>query len=292
MSRFERQLRKAFASFKPDDVTGMYRLFAEIDPVRGAAMLDAVQRRVDELYQTAGATDGRSRGQITLQALHDLICRDLADGDVGGGGAEILVVCDSQTFLFGEHPETVCETSEGIRLPVSFLTDMCAEAMLSVAVAGADGRVLKVGSAQRLANREQRRALRAMYRRCAHPGCTVPFPQCRIHHVIPWQQQGPTDLENLVPLCFKHHHLVHEGGWRLTIDAARTLRWYRPGGELHVTDPFIPLLRTATQSAVTSGRGSAATVGRSAVSPMGPAPPPGTPADPPCALRLFDLAAS
>ena len=103
-------MRKAFASFKPDDVTGMYRLFAEIDPVRGAAMHDAVQRRVDELYQTAGATDGRSRGQVTLQALHDLICRDAADGEVGGG-AEILVVCDWQTYVYGEHPETVCETS-------------------------------------------------------------------------------------------------------------------------------------------------------------------------------------
>ncbi|HZB41101.1 MAG TPA: HNH endonuclease signature motif containing protein [Ilumatobacter sp.] len=31
--------------------------------------------------------------------------------------------------------------------------------------------------------------------------CTVPFDACQIHHVIPWDQGGRTDLQNLAPLC-------------------------------------------------------------------------------------------
>jgi hypothetical protein len=297
MSRFERQLKNSFASFKADNDTQMYRLFCEIDPVRGAEMFQAVQRRVDEMYQTKGATDGLSRNQVVLAALHGLICREPAaapavdsDDDDVGGGPEILVICDCQSLVSGPHAHTICETYEGIRLPVSFVRDMCAEAMLTVAIAGADGQILEVGTAERLANRAQRRALRAKYRQCAHPDCTVPFAACRIHHVVPWEQRGPTDIGNLLPLCFKHHHLVHEGGWRLTIDPDRTLHWYRPGGALYATIPFVPLLTPKAQrSATTTTRGSPSGA------TSGPSPPASADLAPaarsaPAAedLRLFD----
>jgi HNH endonuclease len=85
-----------------------------------------------------------------------------------------------------------------------------------------------VGRDARTATRKQRRMLRAMYRTCAHPHCDTTFDWCDIHHVIPWEHGGATDLHNLVPLCSKHHHLVHEGGWSLTIDDQRTVRFRSP----------------------------------------------------------------
>lgn len=30
---------------------------------------------------------------------------------------------------------------------------------------------------------------------------------------------GPTELSNLALLCWHHHHLVHEGGWRIEREA-------------------------------------------------------------------------
>jgi hypothetical protein len=32
---------------------------------------------------------------------------------------------------------------------------------------------------------------------------------------VHWLDGGPTDLDNLVPLCSRHHHLHHEGRFRL-----------------------------------------------------------------------------
>jgi hypothetical protein len=32
------------------------------------------------------------------------------------------------------------------------------------------------------------------------------------------------------PLCSKHHHLVHEGRWRLTLQPDRTMTLHRPDG--------------------------------------------------------------
>ncbi len=55
----------------------------------------------------------------------------------------------------------------------------------------------------RVANRAQRRALRAMYRTCGYPGCDVTFDRCDIHHVIEWLRHGATDLDNLLPLVLE-----------------------------------------------------------------------------------------
>ena len=84
-----------------------------------------------------------------------------------------------------------------------------------------------------MATVEQRRALRAMYRSCGFPDCTVRFGDCDVHHVIAWMQhRGPTNLDNLLPLCNQHHHLVHEGGWHLELFPDRRLIVRRPDGSV------------------------------------------------------------
>jgi hypothetical protein len=70
-----------------------------------------------------------------------------------------------------------------------------------------------------------------MYRTCGHPDCTVAFAACTSHHVRWWwKHNGRTDIDNLIPLCGKHHHLVHEGGWTLTMTPDRVMTWTRPDG--------------------------------------------------------------
>ena len=57
-----------------------------------------------------------------------------------------------------------------------------------------------------------------MYATCAIPGCAIASRHCQPHHIHHWRNGGPTNLDNLLPLCTKHHHHVHEGGWTLDID--------------------------------------------------------------------------
>jgi len=78
-----------------------------------------------------------------------------------------------------------------------------------------------------------------MHRTCIGPSCTVPFDACQVHHVIPWDHGGKTDLSNLVPMCTKDHHLVHEGGWTLSITPERVATWTRPDGVIHHTGTTI-----------------------------------------------------
>lgn len=99
---------------------------------------------------------------------------------------------------------------------------------------GVDGQPLDLGDRVRLATRDQRLALAAMYPTCEIPGCDVPFAWCEVHHLVPWEHHGPTDMDNLRPRCTFHHHLVHEGGWRevLGVDGRTVL--IRPDGTRHV----------------------------------------------------------
>jgi hypothetical protein len=76
-----------------------------------------------------------------------------------------------------------------------------------------------------------------MYRMCAHPDCTVSIDECRVHHVRFWRHGGTSDLDNMIPLCEQHHHMVHEGGWTLTMTPDRVATLTRPDGTHHHTAP-------------------------------------------------------
>jgi hypothetical protein len=102
---------------------------------------------------------------------------------------------------------------------------------------------LNLGRTTRLANRAQRRALRAVYRGCAIPGCSVAYDRCRLHHLIWWRNGGATDLDNLLPLCTKHHGKVHHDGWVIELGPNRELALRLPDGTVHNTGP--PGRRTA-----------------------------------------------
>ena len=76
-----------------------------------------------------------------------------------------------------------------------------------------------------------------MYRRCAIDGCPVGFDKCQIHHVHWFRNLGLTNIDNLLPVCNRHHHLVHEGGWQLALDPRRNLTVTFPDGAVMTTGP-------------------------------------------------------
>jgi hypothetical protein len=71
--------------------------------------------------------------------------------------------------------------------------------------------VLHVGRAHRTAPPRLRRALEVRDQHCAAPGCRIDPSRCEAHHVHEWERGGSTDLDNMVLLCTRHHHAVHEG---------------------------------------------------------------------------------
>jgi hypothetical protein len=117
-------------------------------------------------------------------------------------------------------------------------------AHLRVALLDPGGAVLNVGRSRRLVTPAQRRALTARDQGCVIPGCTVPADACQAHHVVPWTEGGPTDLDNLALLCIGHHIGITtddtDTGWQ--IHMREGVLWARPPSW---ADPARPLLRNA-----------------------------------------------
>ncbi len=106
-----------------------------------------------------------------------------------------------------------------------------------------DGRPLAPEAVSRLAE-AQWAALKALYSQCAWERCAAPISWCQAHHLHSWETGGLTDLCNLVPLCSKHHHMVHDQGWDLRLHKNRppannpqTDPGRSPGGGPHQTRP-------------------------------------------------------
>ncbi|GAA4580166.1 hypothetical protein GCM10023194_07770 [Planotetraspora phitsanulokensis] len=72
-------------------------------------------------------------------------------------------------------------------------------------VLDAEGQVLDMGRAVRLATAPQRRAVFARYSTCWVDGCPLPAVLCQIDHADNWSDGGRTDLRLLGPACQFHN---------------------------------------------------------------------------------------
>ncbi|TPW93756.1 HNH endonuclease signature motif containing protein, partial [Mycolicibacterium fortuitum] len=77
------------------------------------------------------------------------------------------------------------------------------------------GQPVGVGRSTRTISRRLRRALEHRDRCCVVPGCGA-TRGLHAHHIVHWEDGGPTDLDNLVLVCPYHHRLHHRGGITIT----------------------------------------------------------------------------
>jgi hypothetical protein len=213
-----------------DKITGMHKMLADVDPETAAKIWTALDAKLETVEQRQGNA-GVPTERLLVDALVEIVTAtagDQADRRV----PEMHVHVDHKTLIDGLHDQSLCELTDGTNLSVATVLRLCCEAEIIPIIIGLDGQPLDAGLSVRTANRKQRRLLRNMYSTCAHPHCTVPFDFCQIHHVVFWEHAGPTDLANLLPLCTGHHHLVHEGGWRLSMSAERVITLGRPDGSI------------------------------------------------------------
>jgi hypothetical protein len=116
-----------------------------------------------------------------------------------------------------EHTEPHrCELDDGPALALDTARRLACDAAIVGVVEGVDGEPLDVGRKTRSIPPALARALKARDGGCRFPGCDrTRFTEG--HHVKHWADGGETKLSNLVTLCTRHHGLVHEGGFGLTV---------------------------------------------------------------------------
>lgn len=215
---------------------GCTKLSGQLDPESGAELQVAIDAKVTELWrrQHAGSPEGRTPvTALTNEALRaEALLELIRQGTVAGSGRNrpsVIVLIDHDTLLGQMSESPRCELDDGTPVPAETARRLACEAGILPVVLDGRSQPLDVGRAARLATTGQRAALRAAHDTCAADGCEIPFRYCDIHHLRPWEVGGLTDLANLVPLCSKHHHLVHEGARDISVDGHRVVRFVADG---------------------------------------------------------------
>ena len=215
----------------------------DLDPIAGSELEAAISAEVDARFGDGSyrADDGISSARRRADSLVELVRRGRREGATSHGDPRpsVGVRIDPATLggipaaTLGEGLERDCCLDDGTPVDARSIERLLCTCRLQ----GVWTRLLESGEVETLgitdllrdATRAQRRALKNRDGRCIFPGCDAAAEWCDVHHVIPAEDLGPTLLENMVLVCRTHHHMVHEGGWRL---------WKAPEtGRLHLVDP-------------------------------------------------------
>jgi hypothetical protein len=229
----------------------MVELRGSFDPESGLAIEGRLRNVVERLFHDTTPDSCPTDPYAKQDHLRALALIEILTGTTKPAGQpDIIIVIDHQTMCTGLHDRSIIDVgNDQLSLPIETIRKMACYANIIPVVLDSNGVALDEGRNTRLATREQRRAMRAMYPTCAIPGCRVAFEQCVLHHIKYWERLGDTDLDNLLPLCTKHHHLAHEGGWKLHLHPhTRTLTITHPDGTTQTTGPPRARVRSSRSS--------------------------------------------
>jgi hypothetical protein len=224
LSTFERQKRETFFKMR-NEADGCLSVSGKFDPISASILKSKIGRLVENMFHSGDKEvpvevmpwiePNDHRQAQALIALVNGASESVSDVPAR---AEIVVHVDLETLQHGLHAGGTCRTALGADLPVETVRRLACEAEILPVVLDGRSVPIDVGRSKRLATIHQRRALEAIHPTCAIPDCEVIFDHCNVHHIEYWENGGATDLNNMVPLCSRHHHAAHEGGWKLELN--------------------------------------------------------------------------
>lgn len=227
-----------------DAVPDGFHVTGYLNPVTGSkfkTLLDSVSVPHD-------ADDTRTAAERRVQGFDDVLTAILDGGLPADNGVRphVSVVVDADTFeAAAQHaqqsadqqakraagqPAPDSDPSPGVKpahlvgygsigpsllMYLACLSDFTA---FLVKNGQTQAQILNVGRTQRLATFKQRRGILVRQNNvCATPGCK--HTHLVIHHVVFWDNGGPTDIDLMIGLCSKCHTLLHKGGMSITGNA-------------------------------------------------------------------------
>ncbi|PRB68666.1 HNH endonuclease signature motif containing protein [Arthrobacter sp. MYb213] len=122
---------------------------------------------------------------------------------------QVSIIMDYEKML--ERGKDFAVTSSGFALTVGETRAALCNAGVYPLVLNGKSLPLDLGRTQRLYTKAQGRAIRAAYRGCSYPGCSMPAERCELDHLDAWEKGGNTDICSADLGCPVHHIERHCG---------------------------------------------------------------------------------
>jgi hypothetical protein len=183
---------------------GRFRLNLETDALAGMTIDAALREARDHLIQTG------HRDVTDTDAFVEMAQRSLDTIDAPAR---------RERFRINIHLRTngSCTDDHGGTLPDAIRRYLTCDGLMSPVFI--DGTIpISVGRTQRMIPLRTRRIVLLRDQGCRIPGCSITH-HIEVHHIIHWDDDGPTDTFNLIALCPRHHRMHHRGELGITGNA-------------------------------------------------------------------------
>src|SRR5256884_863590 len=207
----------------------MFHISGVLDREGGSALKTAIE----SVSKRIGTGDEGTPKQRRADALVEVAHHAMNQGTLPrrNGVRAHITVHTTVEGLKRELGASASELQNGMPISSKTVQRLACDGALSRALK-ADSVVVDVGRAPRAVSPAQWRGLKARHRTCAAPGCDRPINWTSPHHIEFWSRGGKTNLSDLLPLCYFHHRLVHEGAWQVV----------RVGDKVNFIPPERPVL--------------------------------------------------
>ena len=211
----QQRRRRCFKDWVNDE--GMGVLLAELDPTSYQQVRKAINVEYDRLWRDDGGRDGtpddvRTPTQRRADAFIALVTNPTRRGP-GSARMQLTAVVDVER-LRGDNPTGVAEIVSGAALPQCVLEHMMCVSTITGMIFDGEGQPLWVGRDRRFPTDAQIKAIIARDRHCT--GCAADAERCEIHHIVPWEHGGLTDIDKMCLACPCCHHNIHDRGYTVT----------------------------------------------------------------------------
>jgi Domain of unknown function (DUF222) len=184
-----------------------------LDKVGGAALRTALEPQAKRM----GKDDDRIRERRMADALVDLSMHALDSGLIPQQASQRthMQVTTTLETLMGLCGAPAAELEFSLPISAKAVERLACDCSITRILLDSDSMVIDVGRAKRTIQGPTRKALNVRDRGCVWTGCERPATWTSAHHLVHWIHGGSGDLPNLTLLCYRHHWMVHEGGWQL-----------------------------------------------------------------------------
>jgi hypothetical protein len=217
-----RSAENRFLVMQPSLDESWWKIWGGFDGIAGAAIDDVLTQKADAVPELPDGTRGTQAWRRATALF------ELATGGVSPK-AQITVFVDADNATRTDGKAGV-RLEAGPRVGARALALVMCDSVHEVTINAADGVPMRYGRKSRGIPRSLRTAILATnHGYCQADGCNSRY-RVEVHHRAPWALGGRTDPENLVALCWFHHHIVvHERGFELHDDpTSGRLRFRRP----------------------------------------------------------------
>ncbi len=175
-----------------------------------------------------GLPDDRTPGQRRHDALADAALRLIRSDTLPAAGGVPVTILATTTLAELIDGVGFATTGHGDPMPIPQLLQIACDGEFIPVIFNDAGGIVAFGRGRRLASRGQRLVLVARDGGCSFPGCDRPAAWTEVHHILPWNDGGHTDIDNMCLLCRYHHREFERRGWQVTMAADGMPEWIPP----------------------------------------------------------------